>query len=214
MSHDWMQRYTHTHTHDTTHTYSGHKGFRLWFHILHLLNASLVSDQRFSESNSELSSRQTQTNTLWWTEGANTKKRHKNGRQRQHNRCKCQIYMRRREFCRQYYVRFHFSLFHKMRVFPRFSPWSIIIQFCFSSNLVGQFQKMNFSPFTTQFTGLPANSSLHQFTTAKFAQNLTTSNGQVSFHSQSRSTNDRILLISSSTSIAIEGGQFGVGRRW
>lgn len=39
---------------------------------------------------------------------------------------------------------------------------------------------MNFSPFTTQFTGLPANSSLHQFTTAKFAQNLTTSNGQVS----------------------------------
>lgn len=38
---------------------------------------------------------------------------------------------------------------------------------------------MNFSPFTTQFTGLPANSSLHQFTTAKFAQNLTTSNGQV-----------------------------------
>lgn len=38
---------------------------------------------------------------------------------------------------------------------------------------------MNFSPFTTQFAGLPANSSLHQFTTAKFAQNLTTSNGQV-----------------------------------
>lgn len=38
---------------------------------------------------------------------------------------------------------------------------------------------MNFSPFTTQFTGLPANSSLHQFTTAKFAQNLSTSNGQV-----------------------------------
>lgn len=38
---------------------------------------------------------------------------------------------------------------------------------------------MNFSPFTTQFTSLPANSSLHQFTTAKFAQNLSTSNGQV-----------------------------------
>lgn len=38
---------------------------------------------------------------------------------------------------------------------------------------------MNFSPFTTQFTSLPTNSSLHQFTTAKFAQNLTTSNGQV-----------------------------------
>ncbi|XP_031638545.1 transcription factor E4F1-like isoform X2 [Contarinia nasturtii] len=38
---------------------------------------------------------------------------------------------------------------------------------------------MNFSPFTTQFAGLPANSSLHQFTTAKFAQNLTASNGQV-----------------------------------
>lgn len=37
---------------------------------------------------------------------------------------------------------------------------------------------MNFSPFTTQFNCLPAN-SLHQFTTAKFAQNLTTSNGQV-----------------------------------
>lgn len=39
---------------------------------------------------------------------------------------------------------------------------------------------MNFSPFTTQFTGFPTNSTLHQFTTAKFAQNLTTSNGQVS----------------------------------
>lgn len=38
---------------------------------------------------------------------------------------------------------------------------------------------MNFSPFTTQFGGLQANTSLHQFTTAKFAQNLTTSNGQV-----------------------------------
>lgn len=45
--------------------------------------------------------------------------------------------------------------------------------------LLFQFQKMNFSPFTTQFTSLPSNSSLHQFTTAKFAQNLTASNGQV-----------------------------------
>lgn len=42
-----------------------------------------------------------------------------------------------------------------------------------------QFQKMNFSPFT-QFAGLQTNSSLHQFTTAKFAQNITTANGQVS----------------------------------
>lgn len=37
---------------------------------------------------------------------------------------------------------------------------------------------MNFSPFT-QFSGLQSSSSLHQFTTAKFAQNLSASNGQV-----------------------------------
>lgn len=39
---------------------------------------------------------------------------------------------------------------------------------------------MNFTPYA-QFAGLQANSSLHhQFTTAKFAQNITTTNGQVS----------------------------------
>lgn len=38
---------------------------------------------------------------------------------------------------------------------------------------------MNFSPFT-QFAGIPSNTSLHQFTAAKFAQNITTADGQVS----------------------------------
>lgn len=62
-----------------------------------------------------------------------------------------------------------------------------------------QFQKMNFSPFTTQFTGLPANSSLAQFTTAKFAQNLTTSNGQVSqwnaMHGNEEKFNQQVIHV-------------------
>lgn len=37
---------------------------------------------------------------------------------------------------------------------------------------------MNFSPFTTQFAGIPAN-AVNQFATSKFAQNITTANGQV-----------------------------------
>lgn len=37
---------------------------------------------------------------------------------------------------------------------------------------------MNFSPFATQFAGIPEN-AVNQFATAKFAQNLTTANGQV-----------------------------------
>lgn len=43
-----------------------------------------------------------------------------------------------------------------------------------------QYQKMNFSPFTTQFaSAIPAN-AVNQFTAAKFTQNITTANGQVS----------------------------------
>ncbi|KAJ6633226.1 Gastrula zinc finger protein XlCGF9.1, partial [Pseudolycoriella hygida] len=45
-----------------------------------------------------------------------------------------------------------------------------------NDNLI-DFQKMNFTPFT-QFTGIPTN-TLHQFTAAKFAQNITTADGQV-----------------------------------
>ncbi|XP_055696855.1 zinc finger protein with KRAB and SCAN domains 5-like isoform X1 [Phlebotomus papatasi] len=41
------------------------------------------------------------------------------------------------------------------------------------------YQKMNFSPFTTQFaSAIPAN-AVNQFTAAKFTQNITTANGQV-----------------------------------
>lgn len=37
---------------------------------------------------------------------------------------------------------------------------------------------MNFSPFTTQFGAISAN-TVNQFATAKLVQNITTSNGQV-----------------------------------
>lgn len=127
--------------------------------------------------------------------------------------------------------RFHFSLWTlPIYVFPLFEFLMIIFSFSFSLIIANfspfsrlQFQKMNFSPFTTQFTGLPANSSLHQFTTAKFAQNLTTSNGQVSFVWIARSlylrivyTLYRILPYFFSLRFAFDstGGQFGVGRRW
>lgn len=71
----------------------------------------------------------------------------------------------------------HFELNTKPRnkILHLLCQWNLLIILIFFF----QFQKMNFSPFTTQFAGLPANSSLHQFTTAKFAQNISTSNGQV-----------------------------------
>lgn len=70
---------------------------------------------------------------------------------------------------------FNFKLFIKCNDFVQTNSNIIAIIAYF---FLFQFQKMNFSPFT-QFSGLQSSSSLHQFTTAKFAQNLSASNGQV-----------------------------------